>query len=208
MLSENILHFLVIGSLLGLSAGISPGPLLTLVITQTIKHNKTEGIKIAISPLITDLPILLITLLVFSKLSQFDTILAVISFVGGIFVAYLGFESIKSRGLNIDISDSKSRSLKKGIIANFLNPHPYLFWATVGMPYAFKAFDISPLTAVLFFSSFYVFLIGSKVTIAIIVARTKVFIGQRAYIFIMRALGIVLFTFSILFFYDGIKYLK
>lgn len=207
MLTESTFHFLTAGILLGMSAGFSPGPLLTLVIAQTIKHNKAEGIKVAISPLITDLPIILIALFVFDRLSQFDIALAIISFAGGAFIAYLGFESLKTKELNLEIQDTKSDSIKKGVIANFLNPSPYLFWAAVGTPLIFKAFEINLLTAILFLTSFYTFLIGSKITIAIIVARTKVFIGQRLYISIMRILGIALLIFSVLFFYDGINYL-
>ena len=208
MMTESAIHFLIAGSLLGLTSGISPGPLLTLVIAQTIKHNKTEGIKVAISPLITDLPIILTALFIFNRLSKFDIVFAIISFVGGAYLAYLGFESLKTKTLNLEIQDSKSDSIKKGIIANFLNPSPYLFWATVGTPLIFKAFEISLITSILFLTSFYVLLIGSKITIAILVARTKVFIGQKLYISIMRILGIALLIFSILFFYDGIKYLK
>jgi len=44
-----------------LSSGLSPGPLLTLDLTQIIKHNRAEGIMVAISPMITDLPIILIS---------------------------------------------------------------------------------------------------------------------------------------------------
>lgn len=208
MINESTLHFLTIACFLGLSAGISPGPLLTLVITQTIKHNKTEGIKVALSPLITDLPILLLTLFVFSKLEQFDTVLGIISFIGGIFVAYLGYESFKSKGLSTKVEETKSRSMRKGIIANFLSPHPYLFWATVGMPYAFKAYHINLLSSILFFVFFYVFLIGSKIVVAVLVSHTKRFINQKIYIIVMRILGIILLLFSILFFLDGLKYLK
>lgn len=207
-MTDNTLHFISIGILLGLSAGFSPGPLLTLVISQTISHNRKEGIKVAISPLITDLPIILIALLIFNELSKFDLILAIISFAGGIFVAYLGIESLKIKRLNFDLRDSKSDSIKKGIIANFLNPSPYLFWTTVGMPLLFKAFKINLITAILFLVSFYVLLIGSKVLIAYIVARTKTFINQKMYVIIMRFLGIVLLLFSLMFFYDGMKYLQ
>jgi threonine/homoserine/homoserine lactone efflux protein len=201
------LEFIAIGSFLGMTAGISPGPVLTLVITQTLKHDKKEGIKVAVSPLITDLPIILITVLIFSKLSRFNNVLGAISIIGGIFVAFLGYESVRTKGLNISTQDPKSGSLKKGILANFLNPHPYLFWATIGTPYVFKASDINVLTVILFFLSFYILLIGSKVIIVMIVSRSKAFIGPKPYIVIMRILGIALFVFSLLFFYDGIQYL-
>lgn len=207
-MTENTLHFISLGILLGVSAGFSPGPLLTLVLTQTIKHNRKEGIKVAISPLFTDLPIILIALFIFNSISEFDSILAIISFTGGIYVAYLGIESLRIKGLNIDIQDSKSESIKKGIIANFLNPSPYLFWATVGTPLIFKALKVNLYSAVLFLISFYILLIGSKIMIAFIVAKTKVFINQRIYLIIMRVLGIALLTFSLMFFYDGIKYLQ
>ena len=207
MFSLQIPEFLILGSLLGLTAGISPGPLLTLVLTQTLKHNKTEGIKIAISPLITDLPIIVLTLLVFYKLDQFNTILAVIAFIGGIFLAYLGYTSFMTKGLAVNNPNPNAASVKKGIFANMLNPHPYVFWATIGTPYVFKAFDISLLTVILFFISFYMLLIGSKVALALIVSRSKKRINQKAYIIIMKVLGVILFAFSLLFFYDAIKYL-
>jgi len=207
MFSLQIPEFLILGSLLGLTAGISPGPLLTLVLTQTLKHNKTEGIKIAISPLITDLPIIVLTLLVFYKLDQFNTILAVIAFIGGIFLAYLGYTSFMTKGLAVNNANPNAASVKKGIFANMLNPHPYVFWATIGTPYVFKAFDISLLTVILFFISFYMLLIGSKVALALIVSRSKKRINQKAYIIIMKVLGVILFAFSLLFFYDAIKYL-
>lgn len=208
MISDNTIHFLALGALLGFSAGISPGPILTLVLTQTIKHNKKEGIKVALSPLITDFPIILISLLIFKSLSQFDLVLAIISFIGGIFIAYLGVQSIRTKGISLEIDDSGSASFQKGILANLFNPSPYVFWATVGTPYVFKAFEINLLTAILFLTSFYVLLIGSKITIAIVVARTKVFIGQKLYVWIMRILGLALLIFSIIFFYDGVQYLK
>ena len=60
--------FLFSGVVFGLSAGLSPGPLLTLVISETLKHNAKEGIKVSIAPILTDLPIVMITILVLSRL--------------------------------------------------------------------------------------------------------------------------------------------
>lgn len=207
-MTESTFHFFAMGSLLGLSAGFSPGPLLTLAIAQTMKYNQKEGIKVALSPLITDLPIILLALLVFSQLSQFNTVLASISFVGGVFIAYLGIGSLKTKGFNMDAANSSSQSLKKGIIANLLSPGPYMFWATVGAPLLFKALDLSLPAVILFMSSFYICLIGSKMLAAVIVGRTKAFINQRLYMLIMRFLGLALLVFSILFFYDGLRYLE
>jgi threonine/homoserine/homoserine lactone efflux protein len=208
MISGSLWQFISAGIILGLTSGISPGPLLTLVLNQTIRHNKTEGIKVALSPLITDLPIILITVLILGRLARFDMFLAVISFAGAIFLAYLGIESLRTRELSIRLQTSDSGSLKKGIIANFLNPSPYLFWATVGTPLMLKAYKTDLLTSILFMMSFYVFLIGSKVVVAFLVDRTKQFMNQKFYLILMRTLGIVLIIFSLIFLYEGLKYLK
>ena len=83
--------FLISGIIFGLTLGMSPGPLLTLVISETLKHDKKEGIKIAVAPILTDLPIVLITLLILSKLTNFDPILGSISILGAIFIGYLAY---------------------------------------------------------------------------------------------------------------------
>ena len=204
-MTDNMWHFISAGVLLGLSSGLSPGPLLTLVLTQTIRHNRAEGIKVALSPLITDLPIILITVLILGRLARFDIFLAIISFVGAIFLAYLGVESLRSKELNLDVKDSKSGSLKKGIIANFLNPSPYLFWTTVGTPLLLKAYKTDLLASILFMLLFYVCLTGSKVVVAFLADRTKQFINQKVYLILMRILGIALLIFSLIFLYDGVK---
>ncbi|MCX9013779.1 MAG: hypothetical protein OIN89_03135 [Candidatus Methanoperedens sp.] len=51
------LTFLVSGMIFGLTSGISPGPLLTLVISETLKNGSSGGMKVAVAPLITDIPI-------------------------------------------------------------------------------------------------------------------------------------------------------
>jgi threonine/homoserine/homoserine lactone efflux protein len=157
------------GAVFGLTAGISPGPLLTLVISETLRHTKTEGVKIAVAPLITDIPIVFLTIFILSKMASSDIVLGIISILGGVFIAYLGFDSIKSKGIEIDIQNLKLKSIRKGIIVNILSPHPYIFWLMVGAPITIKAYQASPVAAFAFIIAFYVLLIGSKISIALVV---------------------------------------
>ena len=113
-----MLTFLTTGTILGLSAGIAPGPILALVISETLNHDIWAGIKIALAPIITDLPIIILTLFILSKLSGFNTILGIISLLGGCFILYLGFESMGTKGMSIQLGNSKPRSLQKGIVVN------------------------------------------------------------------------------------------
>lgn len=207
MIEIYLIKYLTIGSLLGLTAGISPGPLLALAITETLAHGKKEGFKIAISPLITDFPIIAVIFFFISKISKYSIIISVISFAGAIFMAYLGYGSIKTEGLKTDEAISKSKSMTKGVIANFLSPHPYLFWLTIGAPILIKAYEIHIMILIIFLTSFYVLLIGSKIAIVMAVEHSRTFLSDLLYIRVVRAMGVALFLFSILFIYDGIKLL-
>jgi threonine/homoserine/homoserine lactone efflux protein len=55
------------GVLLGLSCGLAPGPLLALLLAQTLWHGPREGCKIALTPLVTDAPIIVVALVVAAK---------------------------------------------------------------------------------------------------------------------------------------------
>jgi threonine/homoserine/homoserine lactone efflux protein len=208
MISGEIPGFMATGALFGLTAGISPGPLLALVISETVRHNMASGMKVAIAPLVTDIPIILLALLVFSGLNEHNIIMGIISTSGAIFLVYLGYECIKTRGIDMDTNQHRQRSLVKGIIANALNPHPYLFWITVGIPVALKALQAGSGAVISYFMSFYVMLIGSKVATAMLVDRSKEFMTSRAYTWIMRGLGLALLTFAVLYLADSIRIFK
>jgi threonine/homoserine/homoserine lactone efflux protein len=200
-----MIEFLSAGTLLGLAAGFTPGPLLALAITETLRHNIKAGIKVSISPLITDVPIIVISLFVLDRLANFKPILGCISIFGGLFVLYLGYESLKTRGIELNLDSASTHSLRKGVITNALNPHPYIFYLTIGAPIIFKAANQNFLSAVLFVGIFTFFLVGSKVVLALVVERSRAFLKGPVYIWVMRILGILLFFFSIILFRDGLK---
>jgi threonine/homoserine/homoserine lactone efflux protein len=202
-----MIEYLSAGTLLGLASGFAPGPLLVLVVSETLRHDIRAGIKVAMAPLITDVPIIIISLLVLNRLAHFKTIVGGISILGGLFIFYLGYESIKTKGLEINLTPSISNSFKKGVITNALNPHPYIFYVTVGAPIIFKATKQNFALAFLFIGSFLIFLVGSKVILAMVVERSRAFLKGPVYIGLMRILGALLLFFSIMLFREGLRLL-
>jgi threonine/homoserine/homoserine lactone efflux protein len=81
-----MLSFLTTGIILGLSAGFAPGPLLALVISETLQHDMKAGVKVALAPILTDLPIIIFTLFIMAELSRFHLILGGISIIGACFI--------------------------------------------------------------------------------------------------------------------------
>lgn len=198
-----MIEFLSLGALLGLSAGFSPGPLLTLVISETLRYDIKAGVKVALAPIITDLPIILITYLILAKLSHFQGVLGIISLVGGVLVFYLGVTSLRTRGVEIAIQEEESRSLTKAILTNLLSPHPYLFWFSVGAPTLTKALNQHAIAPLAFLGGFYGLLVGSKILIALFVARSKSFLTGRWYRYVMRILGLILCILAVALFREG-----
>jgi len=200
-----MIGFLTTGTVLGLSAGIAPGPLLALVISETLRHGMKAGVKVALAPIISDLPIVALALYILAKLSAFHIILGTISFLGGFVLLYMGYESLVTKGVNLGFKDLNPESFKKGIIVNVLNPHPYLFWVSIGGPATIKAWDQSGFAAVAFVGSFYLLLVGSKILLAVLVGRYRSFLTGRFYVYTMRILGLILLAFALLLFRDGLN---
>ncbi|MEA2106784.1 MAG: LysE family transporter, partial [Bacteroidota bacterium] len=119
-----MIEYFMAGIALGFVAGISPGPLLVLVITETLKHNRKEGIKMAFVPLVSDLPIVLISVFIIYKISNSDFVLGMISWLGALFLVYLAYENIRIKSFNIKEADGKMNGFKKGVLVNFFSPHP------------------------------------------------------------------------------------
>ncbi len=196
-----MMAFLLAGGLLGLSAGLSPGPLLALVASETLRHGIRAGSWIALAPLLTDLPIILGTLLVLRPLAGQNLPLALVNLGGGLYLVWLGIEGIRFRGAEL-APVGRSGSLRRGVIANFLNPNPYLFWFAVGAPTVLDAWDHGWLAVAAFIIAFYTFLVGSKVLLALGLGYAGSILRSGAYIVLMRGLGALLLLYGLLFLYQ------
>lgn len=188
----------------GLSAGFSPGPLMALVVSQTLRYGVREGAKTAMAPLVTDLPIILACVLVLSPLSGSRTILGFISMAGGLFVLYLAWGCFRTTRLEMGVTSGGPRSLSRGAAVNALNPHPYLFWLTVGGPTVIRAWAANPPGAVAFVAVFAACIVGSKILIAVMVGQSRHQLRGKSYGYVMRGLGAMLLVFAALLFREGL----
>jgi threonine/homoserine/homoserine lactone efflux protein len=206
-MSETI-GFLGAGVVFGLSAGFSPGPLMALVISQSLRHGAAEGMKAAFAPLATDLPIILVSVLVLSRLSMYRPVLGGIAILGGLFVAFLAWGTFRANRVSLDARDAAPRnSLLKGAAVNALSPHPWLFWLTVGAPTLLKAWAGGAVPAAAFVAGFYACLVGAKVALALLAGRAGERLQGSAYRCLMRILGALLLVFAVWLLRDGLQLL-
>lgn len=203
-----ITEYLPLGAFLGLASGIAPGPLLTITISETLQHGKLEGMKVALSPLITDLPIVASIYFILSHLTNYNSVIGIIAILGASYLIYSGIELLRIKQKSIEFNSEKKNALKKGVIVNFGNPHPYIFWLSIGVPLIIKSLSVSFFAAILFIIGFCSFLVGSKIVISLIVEKSKYFINSKYYFLIIRVLGIAQVIFGLAFAKVGLESLN
>jgi threonine/homoserine/homoserine lactone efflux protein len=197
--------YLLQGLALGFAAGISPGPMLGLVIGQTLRRGRRAGNLVALAPLFSDLPIILLVVVILGHLPP--SALHALSLVGGAFVLYLGFEALRSLGGEIAFRETarEGRVLLPAVMANFLNPHPYLFWATVGGALLARTFAAGGAwLSAGFLICFYALLVGAKLAIALLVNQGRDRLHGRAYRALLGGSGLLLLVIGATLIADGI----
>ena len=198
---------IVFGLSCGLTAGFAPGPLLALVISQTLKYNFREGLKVAIAPALTDLPIVAIALLILSRIGGLDSILGVISLIGAGVVLSMAIGNLKVKALVVGQPGAAPKSILQGMATNFFQPHPHIFWFGVGAPAMLAAWKESHLAAVAFLITFLLAIVVSKVAVALLVKQSQGHLPDASYRWVLRGLGTVMLGFAVILARDGFRYL-
>jgi len=205
---ESILGVFTAGLLLGAPSGLAPGPMLLLIISETLRHGKRAGVKVACIPLFTDAPIVLASGLLFTQITNMNILLGGISIIGSIFLLNLGIKSLIAD--NSEFLDYTPRPLllKEIMVANLANPNPYLFWFTVGAPIMVQSFQHNLSKGLSFLVSFYLGLVGIKLIIAIAAGKSRDFLQGFLYRSTMQLLSLMLICFAIYLMLDGIASLR
>jgi threonine/homoserine/homoserine lactone efflux protein len=203
-----MIEILTSAAVFGLAGGFGPGPLLTLVVSETFAHGLGAGVRVAIAPILTDAPIIAVSLLLISRLSSDGWFLGAVSIAGGFVVMYIGLQDVRRGARRGEEGGGTPRSLQRGMVVNLLNPHPYVFWFSVGAPLVVRAAGINASVAAGFVVVFYALLVGSKVLIAWVAARSRAFLRGRIYDAAIRVLGVLMLVFSFLLIRDGLALIR
>jgi threonine/homoserine/homoserine lactone efflux protein len=192
---------LLLGLSIGVAAGISPGPLLVLVITSTLKSGWRAGALSACAPLMTDVIVVPATLLALDQLPH--RALAVLGVVGGVLVVGTGLATIRdAREATLiqetDVSaNSARRALRQAGIVNLLSPHPWISWASVLGPLTIATWRDRPANAVMLVTGFYLTLVGAKLAIAGLVAGGRRYLSDSGYRRALTATAVLLLAVGV-----------
>ena len=181
------MQFLLSGLAMGFASGLAPGPLLVVVVAATLRGGFRHGVLAGIAPLITDLPIIVISLFVLSRLPATAT--SAIGYLGAAVLLWYAFEVVRDARRS-SLSELRSgaitaapaaKSLGQGVLANAMNPAPWMFWMTAGGAILETAWRVSPWQVLAFLVPFYVLLVGSKVALAWALDAGSARLSDRTY---------------------------
>ena len=190
---------------LGLFAGLSPGPLMTVVLTASLERGFRAGLLTAIAPLLTDAPVVLLSLLVLRRVPEW--FLSAVTVAGGLFVVYIGAKTLllARRPLPETTAASPlSRDIWRGALVNLLSPHPWLFWFTIGTPFMIQSWAEAPWQAIAFLIVFLGLLVGCKVGVAWAGSHGRRFLNATWYSSVMTACGVLLIGFGLSLVWRGL----
>jgi threonine/homoserine/homoserine lactone efflux protein len=164
-----LITFLIQGVSLGITAAASPGPFQAFLISESLAGGWRRSARIAFAPLITDVPIVLLVLLVLGQLPA--VAIRALYVAGGLFVLYLAWGSWRQwrAGARLEMPGTTSADgggLRKGVVMNFLSPGPYTFWALVNGPILLSALRESVWHGATFVLAFYGVFIGGLLALA------------------------------------------
>ena len=193
----------LLGLSLGLGAGLAPGPLLALVIRTALQDGAAAGVRVAFSPLVTDVPIIVVAVLLAASLPE--EVLGVLGIAGGAFVVWLGIEALRDEPAPAEAAAGAAapqRDVMRGALTNALSPHPWVFWLTVGAPILAQG---TAADGALFLFAFYLLLIGAKVVLALGVGAGRERLMQgRGYLVLLRASAVLLLVTGVLLAVEGV----
>jgi threonine/homoserine/homoserine lactone efflux protein len=177
-----LLIFLVLGAGIGFVAGVSPGPVLTLVVQETLRGGWLRGAAVAAGPLLADGPIIAVALLL---VGQFPAgFVPAISLVGGLFLLYLAVTTgLTARQAALPRGQwlAARGGLLTGVVARASSPNPYLFWVLVGTPALLQAGRGGWWSGAAFLVGYYSMIVGSNVGLALALHRWMGLLSDRAY---------------------------
>ena len=189
----------------GLAAAAQPGPFQTYLVSQALTRGWKPTLPAAFAPLISDGPIIALSLLLISQLPVWLERFLYIA--GGLFLLYLAYGAYRSwRNFDSSIPSpgmKNQQSLLKAALVNVLNPNPYLFWSLVTGPILLTGWRQTPTHGLGFMAGFYATMIlGFAVTIIVFGSARQ--LGPKVNRALLGISALALFCFGLFQLWLGI----
>jgi threonine/homoserine/homoserine lactone efflux protein len=177
-------------SILGIFAGLVPGPYTTMVVGTAIERGFRSAVVLAFTPLVTDIPPMIVTALILESLSW--TALTVLGLVGGVVLAWIGVRFLRRHGAPLSRGsrpEDQSAHFWHAAGSSLISPAPWLFWLVVASPLLLRSWSRGTGEGVVFIAVFFVVNIGSAASLAWVVSHSRNFLAPSWQRRVLQAVG-------------------
>lgn len=178
------------GFTLGMFAGLIPGAFSTVVATTALERGMKPGLKVALMPLATELPVMLAAVFVLTRLPE--GAFRWIGLGGGTLLAFMGWKVLRDARERQSITDGiqvHGGHYFRVAVFGLVSPGPWAFWFFVGAPLLLSRWRVGPGHGVAFLSAFMVVFIGVMLGLAWAVASGRRRLSLSWYRRILRGAG-------------------
>lgn len=170
-----MLAYLIFGATYAFAAAVQPGPYQTYLISQALSHGWRHTLPAALAPLVSDVPIILLAVLVLSRLPF--ALEQILRCAGGVFLLWLAWRAFRTwrayRLASEDGASTAGRSLFDAAVVNLLNPNPWLGWSLVMGPLLVRGWREAPVNAAGLLAAFYGTMVAASAGIIALFAGAR-----------------------------------
>lgn len=199
------LSALALGAGFGVNGSVSPGPMMTLLVSETLTNGIKSSWRVAIASLISDPIAIFVAILTLNAVP--DWTIGLIAFLGAAMLFRIAWGQLKTKATDFETQDRPRISLFDIWATNATNPNLWIYAFTVNGLLITQFWKKGGLALTgTYVLAFYGTMIACNLTIAAILGSTRKLFSPKALVVVNRVLGVALILLAIGFVYTGALY--
>ena len=205
--ADVVIGYVLQGIGYGFVAAVEPGPFQTYLISQTLTRGWRRALPIALAPLISDGPVVLLVLFVLSRVPE--SLQRFLYIASGLFILYLARNAFLTwrdfDTLATSTPQLGRQNLLKAAMMNALSPGPYVFWSLVTGPILLAGWREAPAHGIGFLAGFYGALVASLAGLILVFGTARQF-GPKVTRALLGVAAVVLVGFGLYQLWQAISF--
>jgi len=199
--------------LVAYSGALMPGPMLTVVVSESPQHGFAAGPLVVLGHAVLELTLIVALVVGLGSLLERHSVQAAVEIGGGAMLVWMGASMalavmrghVSLKWEHDAAAPPRAQPVLAGILASLSNPYWLIWWATIGMAYLSKSYAAGALGV----GAFYVGHIMGDLTwysaVSGLMAAGRRFIGLSVYKGLLVFCGAFLVVLAVVFLYAGVR---
>lgn len=199
--------------LVAYSGALMPGPMLTVVVSESPRHGFAAGPLVVLGHAVLELTLIVALVVGLGSLLERHSVQAAVEIGGGAMLVWMGASMalavvrghVSLKWEHDAAAPPRAQPVLAGILASLSNPYWLIWWATIGMAYLSKSYAAGALGV----GAFYVGHIMGDLTwysaVSGLMAAGRRFIGLSVYKGLLVFCGAFLIVLAVVFLYAGVR---